>query len=246
MFFDDVMVLNERFGSTAAELGINETFAICYKAKGKFFDYDCDCCLYFDNDLVFTDYELYVYGDKNGRLINKLNDMYSGPVSSDMTPYAASNGGAVYTYVYESEQAVVSVSMSQKNYYHVNIKPNNNPGYYGKLTLKPSGFKSIIPENVAADIAGYDNGILTVKVFNHAVKSFDISDDFVLFERRGTSFYSKFRISLSVSPVHSFAVLPGKAAEIKLDLRAFGRVIPNEYMVKISDIELYFVLDKAE
>lgn len=64
-----------------------------YKTKGKFFDYDCDCYLEFDGNKVFTSFSLYVYDDN---LIERLNDVYSGLISSNMMPYVASNGGAVY------------------------------------------------------------------------------------------------------------------------------------------------------
>lgn len=242
MTFEDVMELKSKFGTAAADFGIREAFLISYQAKGKFFGYDCDCYLYFDSDQKFTDYDLSVYGDKNGKLIEILNDIYSGPISSDMTPYVASNGGAVYNSTFEDPDALITVSLSQKDYIKVKIKPNPDPGFFGTLTLKPAGFKGFFPKGAEADPAGYENGVLTVKVSNHTEAPLALSDDFELYERRESSYCSKFRITMPFSPNKTAAVLPEETAEIRLDLRAFGKVTPNEYMVRFSGIELYFVL----
>ena len=243
MMFDDVMELKKRFGSTAAELGIKEAFFLSYKAKGKFFGQNCDCCLYFDGNNLFTDYDIYVDGDKNSNPNDLINDMCSGPVSSNMTPYVESNGGAVYTCVYEDKDALIAVSKAQKQkYYRINVKPNPNPGYVGTLTLKPAGTKGFFPKGVEANPAKYDHGILTVRVTNHTEEPLELSDEFTLFERRESSYYSKFKISLPFSPAVTYPVLPGGTADIKLDLRRFGKATPNEYMVEFSGIQLYFVL----
>lgn len=125
--FEDLMALKERFGATAAELGIDEEFWFSYKTNGKFFDYDCDCYLYFDENKIFTDYDLFVYGDENGRLSSLMDNKYSKPVSSHATPYVASNGGAVYTDIYEDEDAIIAVTKAQNNnYHHISIKPKTN------------------------------------------------------------------------------------------------------------------------
>lgn len=241
--FDNLMEFKAKFGASAAELGINEDFMFSYETKGKFLGYDCDCYLGFDADKIFTDFSLYVYGVEGSGLADKLNDMCAGPISSNMTPYVASNGGAVYSTVYEDKDALITVSMAQnRNYYSVKFKPNPNPGYLGTLTLKPAEFKGFFPEAVEADPAGYDNGILTVKVTNHSGAPFDVSDDFVLFERKESSYYSKFRIVQSFAPTAVNTVLPEKSLDVKLDLRVFGKPVPNTYMVQFSGIELYFVL----
>ena len=246
MKFENVLELKSQFGRTAAELGIKDSFMFSYQAKGNFCGHDCDCCLSFDmNDHILTDYDLYFSGEKAGELMDVLNDLCSGPVSSGMTPYAAVNGGAVYRYVFEDREAVFTLSMSQNNSLRISVKPNKNPGFCGTLTLQPAGFKGFFPEKAEADPMGYDGGILTVRVVNHVEAPLDLSDDFALFERRGNSYYSKFKIIMQYIPANTYTVRPGEAAEIRLDLRSFGKPVPNEYMVKFSGIELYFVLADA-
>lgn len=242
MMFEDVMELKKKFGTAAADFGIHESFLISYQAKGKFFGYDCDCYLYFDFDQKFTDYDLFVYGNKAGKLIDILYDTYSGPIVSDMTPYVASNGGAVYNSTFEDPDALITLSLSQKDYIKVKIKPNPDPGFFGTLALKPAEFKGFSPKGVDAVPAEYEKGVLTVKVSNHTGEALALSDNFELYERRESSYYSKFRKTFSVSPVTTITVPPEETAEIRLDLRAFGKVTPNEYLVRFSGIELYFVL----
>ncbi len=243
MYLDDALELKHQFGLSAADLGITDDFMFSYQAKGKFFGFDCDCFLFFDFDKVFTDYSIQVYGNNNGMLIDILNDTYSGPLSSSMTPYAASNGGAVYSYVFEDPEALLTVSLSQSNSLKISIKPNQNPGYFGSLCVKTAEFKGFFPEKLEVFPLSFSKGILTVKLNNHSDHVYDISDEFALYEMREASYYSKFRLSLSLKPSLSIRLLPEESTEINLDLRSFGKPAPNKYMVKFSGIELYFILE---
>ena len=244
MEFGDLWELRKQFGLTAKECGIFEKEPYVYKTNGSFFDHDCDCYLNFDIDDRFISYDLYIYGIKGNELDEKLCDICSGPSSSFVTPYVISNGGAVYTTVYEEHFAVISVSKaSNKSYYSINIKPNHDPGFQGVLKLKPAKYKGLFPEGIVVDPVGYDNGILTIEIYNHRHYSFDISDDFELYEHKGSAYYSKFKVSQSLALFHNYSVAPGEKIKIKLDIRVFGKVVPNEYMIKLSEFDLYFVLD---
>ncbi len=238
--FTDLMELKGKFGATAAELGIQEDFMFTYTAKGNFFGQNCSCCLGFDGDKVLTDYSIYVHEDPN----EMFTDLYSGPVSANMTPYVESNGGAVYTYVYEDKDALISVSKADKRAdYHVVFKPNPNPGFFGTLTLKPADDDGSFPKKTEAKPAGYDNGILTVRVTNRGESPLELSDEFMLFERGDSAYYSK--PPMLFRNADTYTVLPGETADISLDLRIFGKVTPNGYMVEFSGIELYFVLEDS-
>lgn len=64
----------------------------------------------------------------------------------------------------------------------------------------------------------------------------------MLFERKDSSYYSKFKIEQFLLSAATYTILPEESADIELDLRLFGKPAPNEYMVKFAGIELYFVL----
>ena len=159
-----------------------------------------------------------------------------------MEPYVASNGGAVSWFVYEDDDFQYKYSSGSINdYFTLNISRNENPGFTGDLKLgRFVGLESNKTDTYEAKVNSYDNGILNISLTNKTDEEM-VLNDLVLYEMEGNGYYSMFVKGMQL--FNDEIVIDAKTTnEYSVNLRRFGKLKPNQYIVKYGDVNIYFAL----
>lgn len=250
---EDILYYIDHFNETANELNIDlDMYSVSYKSKA--YGYECKAVLGFydtnsDKEKTLSEIKLYFANKTINNPYEFFSDMFDGPTDSGEEPYAVSNGGAVTWYVFEDEKYVYKLSSaSNDDYFTLTVKENINPSYCGKLTVSEySGLRSVRPEELKVTLNSYDKGILNITVSNTSEIDIEININPSLYKGEGDdSFVSMNPLNLCIRNDEYIKIKSKEELNLDIKLRDFGKLNPNDYLLKLEPLELCFNLKEAQ
>lgn len=242
----DVLKYCECFGKTAKELELNEDEFYVY-VDGQAFGVDCRASLMFfenlpDNKKGLSEINIYFKNKDFPQATDFFEEEFKGIVNVGMEPYVASNGGAVEWYIYEDENYQYKYSSGSENdYFTLSITKNENPGYMGNLVLgKFKGLESNETDSYEVKVNSYDNGILNITLINKMDEEM-VLEELMLYEMEDNHYVSMFTMGMRLYDDET--VIDAKETkDYEINLRRYGKLKPNQYIVKHGDVNIYFAL----
>ena len=243
---DDVLKYREMFGKTDEELGLKAEIYSA-SAAGKAFGVDCTASLMFTEDLPdghrgLSQITIYFKNSNFPDAVSFFEEEFKGSINAGMEPYVAVNGGAVEWFEYEDENCRYTYSCGSNNdYFSLSIVRNENPGFTGNLILgKFKGLESNVTDRYETKLNSYDNGILTVTIRNKTDEDM-LLDNLMLYEMKDDGYYSMFIKGMRLYN-DEINLESNSTNKLSINLRRYGKLEPNQYIVKYGEVEIYFAL----
>lgn len=222
------------------------------KCEGKLFDAKTTGSIYLKTEgesRIVDSISLYTEDSSINDFYEKMLDLYGGPVNQGMEPYAKSNGGAQEWYVFDGGDVLVKICQGSENsFVEINVNINPEPEQVGKLVLRAAADTDIMTLQLSMSMkaVSYEDGILTVAITNQLGADASYSDDYILAKQTKDGGYVHMNpmgnVNSPESEANTYSIADTETQELRCDLRKFGKVYPDKYMLILDDMEMEFEL----